>query len=51
MDWVSLKACWQPAVELMALTPALSQVWERELETALLAPVPLLPELGEGARG
>jgi hypothetical protein len=34
-----------------ALTPALSQVWEREQETKLFAPAPLLPELGEGVGG
>jgi hypothetical protein len=33
-----------------ALTPALSQVWEREQETKFFAPAPLLPELGEAAR-
>jgi hypothetical protein len=33
-----------------ALTPALSQVWEREQETVLSSPAPLLPELGEAAR-
>ncbi len=31
---------------LTALTPALSQTWEREQETPLLAPAPLLPNLG-----
>jgi hypothetical protein len=31
-----------------ALTPALSQVWEREQETKLFDPAPLLPDLGEG---
>ncbi len=30
---------------------ALSQVWVREQETPLLAPAPLLPNLGEGAGG
>jgi hypothetical protein len=36
---------------LKALTPSLSQVWEREQETPLLAPAPLLPNLGEGVGG
>ncbi len=36
---------------LKALTPALSQAWEREQETPLLAPAPLLPNLGAGAGG
>jgi hypothetical protein len=34
---------------LIALTPALSQNWEREPETSLLTLVPLPPGLGEGA--
>jgi hypothetical protein len=35
----------------LALTPALSQAWEREQETVLFSPAPLLPELGEGVGG
>jgi hypothetical protein len=35
----------------LALTPALSQVWEREQEAPLQFPAPLLPELGEGVGG
>jgi hypothetical protein len=35
----------------LALTPTLSQAWEREQETVLFAPAPLLPELGEGVGG
>jgi hypothetical protein len=34
-----------------ALTPSLSQVWEREQKTKLFAPAPLLSELGEGVGG
>jgi hypothetical protein len=34
-----------------ALTPTLSQAWEREQETVLSSLAPLLPELGEGAGG
>jgi hypothetical protein len=34
-----------------ALTPALSQSWEREQETMLSSPAPILPELGEGVGG
>jgi Fe-S-cluster-containing hydrogenase component 2 len=34
-----------------ALSPALSQAWEREQETVLSSPAPLLPELGEGVGG
>jgi hypothetical protein len=33
-----------------ALTPTLSQAWEREQEIVLFSPAPLLPELGEAAR-
>jgi hypothetical protein len=32
----------------LALSPALSQNWEREPETPLSSPAPLLPILGEG---
>jgi hypothetical protein len=37
--------------DMIALTPALSQVWEREQETSLDALAPLLPVLGEVAGG
>jgi hypothetical protein len=37
--------------DLFALTPALSQTWEREQETKLFAPAPHLPELGDEGKG
>jgi hypothetical protein len=41
--------CWCDA-EVIALTPALSQAWEREQENLLSFPAPLLPALREAAR-
>jgi hypothetical protein len=35
----------------LALTPTLSQAWEREPESKAKSPAPLLPELGEGVGG